>query len=78
MNSCLVNPVLAFVIAYRLIGDSASLSSTLSAKFITADIDVALKKLWSFVMMTYLDLDLPTIHDVRPIRCIFLILSSEI
>ena len=48
VNSCLVNPVLAFVMSYRIKGNSANLSSKLSAKCIAADIDDALKKLWPF------------------------------
>ena len=47
-SSFLVNPILAFVKAYKLRGDSANLSSTLSAKFDACTVDEALKSLWAF------------------------------
>ena len=45
--SSLVNPVLAFAKAYRLKGDTVSLSKALSAKFSAGHLEEALKCLWA-------------------------------
>ncbi len=44
----LANPLLAFVKAFRLKGDSRRLSSLLAAKFTVAQLVNALKDLWSY------------------------------
>ncbi len=73
----LANPVLAFVKAFRLKGDSSRLSSLLTDKFSVTQLVDALKDLWAYCHADLVRLDF-AYHSSDPVQLFNTVLSDRI